>query len=50
MDSCYLCEIGKEGLVIPLDDQEVLICSACVLECILAHPKLYLWRETKNVA
>lgn len=50
MDSCYLCEIGKEGLMVTLDGNEVLICADCVLEAIMNHPKLYLWKETKNVA
>lgn len=44
-DSCYLCEIGKEGLFVPLNDREVLICSGCLLECIYAHPKLMLHRK-----
>lgn len=45
IDSCYLCEIGKEGLFVPLDDQTIMVCIDCVLECIYSHPKLHLWRK-----
>lgn len=44
-DSCYLCEIGKEGLWFPMEDRTVLICLSCVLECIWAHPKLQIHRK-----
>lgn len=43
-DSCYLCEIGKEGLWLPMQERTVLICMKCVLECIWAHPRLQLFR------
>ena len=44
-DSCYLCEIGKDGLAFPLaEGKTVLICFACVLQCIWAHPKLMHWK------
>lgn len=42
-DSCYLCELGKEGLFIPADwvpGGRILVCSRCVLEVLFTHPKL----------
>ena len=47
-DSCYLCEVGKEGLVVPAGDQELLICIKCVLECIWANPRMYYELLKKN--
>lgn len=44
IDSCYLCEIGKQGLFLPVEDRTVLICEKCVLKCIWAHPKLAAFR------
>jgi hypothetical protein len=44
-DSCYFCEIGKEGLFVPLNGYTVLICQSCVLACIYAHPKLLHHRK-----
>ena len=49
VDSCYLCEIGKEGLWLPMPDQTVLICHTCVLESIWMHPKLSLHRKEQDV-
>ena len=40
IDSCYLCEIGKDGLMVPYDGQTILICAECALAAILAHPRL----------
>lgn len=45
VDSCYVCEIGKDGLIVQVDGREVLVCSKCVLECIFSHPKLVQYRE-----
>ena len=43
IDSCYICEIGKEGLFVPIDGMTVLICETCVLKAIMALPEL--WRS-----
>ena len=43
MDSCYLCEIGTDGLIVPhphFADRQIMICPACVLAALYAHPKL----------
>lgn len=44
MDSCYLCEIGKQGLIIPTPIGDRLICDKCVLACIFSHPKMEFLR------
>ena len=45
VDSCYLCEIGTEGLVVPFRGREILVCADCALGAILAHPRLARLRE-----
>ncbi len=50
MDSCYLCEIEKEGLQVPVGDNLVLICHRCVLDCIHRHPKLCALTGKKGFA
>jgi hypothetical protein len=49
-DSCYLCEIGKEGLFVPLNGHTVLICQRCVLDCIYRHPRLVALSGKKEFA
>ena len=50
MDSCYLCEIGKDGLIVPLGDRSVLVCARCVLKCIYSHPMLAALLPEKEMA
>jgi hypothetical protein len=43
VDSCYLCEIGTEGLFVPapwVPEREILVCTDCTLNAIYRHPKL----------
>ena len=47
-DSCYLCEIGKEGVLVPVGEHAVLICDRCVLECIWRHPRLLALTERQR--
>ncbi len=45
MDSCYLCELDTEGLIVPLGDMKVRICFRCVLDAIYRHPKLWAFKK-----
>ena len=49
-DSCYLCEIGKEGLFLrhPSEDMTILVCLECALAAIYAHPKLAIFKELQR--
>jgi len=48
MDSCYLCEIGKEGLIVPCDGRQILVCLDCVFVALTYHPKLAQFFERKE--
>ena len=44
-DWCYLCEIGKDGVLVPHASGLIRVCSVCLLDCIYRHPKLILWHR-----
>ena len=51
MDSCYLCEIGTEGLEVPhphFEGRVILVCTECALQAIYAHPKLAAFSTVTN--
>ena len=51
MDSCYLCEIGKEGLIVPhpfFKGRQFLICAECLLSWIYQHPRLAAFTTAKE--
>ena len=45
IDSCYLCEIGKDGILFPMGTQTVLICDKCLLAWLWEHPKFLHHRK-----
>lgn len=45
IDSCYLCELATEGLIVPFHKRQIMVCSECALEAIYAHPKLAMLKE-----
>jgi len=48
VDSCYLCEIGQVGIIIPFRGKEILICEKCALEQLLAHPRLAIFKQNQE--
>ena len=46
--SCYLCEIGTDGIFLPAVGRNLLICAKCVLESLWANPRLHYELKKKQ--